>query len=83
MAKALTNLAIAQASLGNHETARDNFLSAVRVAEVATNSIISPGLINPLRGLATSLIAQTTSVFITLWISGMCLSPMPWMLCSP
>ena len=25
----------------------------------------------------------TTSVFITLWISGMCLSPMPWMLCSP
>ena len=26
---------------------------------------------------------QTTSVFITLWMSGMCLSPMPWMLCSP
>ena len=25
----------------------------------------------------------TTSVFITLWMSGMCLSPMPWMLCSP
>ena len=22
-------------------------------------------------------------MFITLWISGMCLSPMPWMLCSP
>ena len=27
--------------------------------------------------------AIATSVFITLWISGMCLSPMPWMLCSP
>ena len=33
--------------------------------------------------VATSLIAHTTSVFITLWMSGMCLSPMPWMLCSP
>ena len=27
--------------------------------------------------------AATMSVFITLWMSGMCLSPMPWMLCSP
>ena len=26
---------------------------------------------------------MATSVAITLWISGMCLSPMPWMLCSP
>ena len=33
--------------------------------------------------MARSLTAHTTSVFITLWISGMCLSPMPWMLCSP
>jgi hypothetical protein len=33
--------------------------------------------------VAWSLIATTTSVFITLWMSGMCLSPMPWMLCSP
>ena len=33
--------------------------------------------------VARSLTAETTSVFITLWISGMCLSPMPWMLCSP
>ena len=30
-----------------------------------------------------SEIATTTSVFITLWMIGMCLSPMPWMLCSP
>ena len=33
--------------------------------------------------VAWSLMAHTTSVFMTLWISGMCLSPMPWMLCSP
>ncbi len=33
--------------------------------------------------MARSEIAATTSVFVTLWISGMCLSPMPWMLCSP
>jgi hypothetical protein len=30
-----------------------------------------------------SEIATTTSVLVMLWISGMCLSPMPWMLCSP
>ena len=33
--------------------------------------------------MARSDTPTTTSVFITLWISGMCLSPMPWMLCSP
>ena len=33
--------------------------------------------------VARSEIATTRSVFITLWMSGMCLSPMPWMLCSP
>ena len=33
--------------------------------------------------VAWSLTPITTSVFITLWMSGTCLSPMPWMLCSP
>ena len=33
--------------------------------------------------VARSLMPTTTSVLVTLWISGMCLSPMPWMLCSP
>ena len=33
--------------------------------------------------VARSETSTTRSVFITLWISGMCLSPIPWMLCSP
>ncbi len=33
--------------------------------------------------MARSDTPTTKSVAITLWISGMCLSPMPWMLCSP
>ena len=33
--------------------------------------------------MAWSETSTTRSVFITLWMSGMCLSPIPWMLCSP
>ncbi len=33
--------------------------------------------------VARSEMSTTRSVFITLWMSGMCLSPIPWMLCSP
>ena len=33
--------------------------------------------------VSRSLTSATTSVFMTLWISGTCLSPIPWMLCSP
>ena len=33
--------------------------------------------------VARSEIPTTRSVFITLWMSGMCLSPMPWMLWAP
>ena len=33
--------------------------------------------------MARSETATTTSVAITLWMNGMCLSPIPWMLCSP
>jgi len=33
--------------------------------------------------VARSESARATSVAMTLWMSGMCLSPMPWMLCSP
>ena len=37
----------------------------------------------PRRSVARSETASATSVFMTLWISGTCLSPIPWMLCSP
>ena len=37
----------------------------------------------PRPSVTSSEMAVTASVFITLWISGTCLSPMPWMLCSP
>ena len=33
--------------------------------------------------VARSVTAVTMSVLKTLWMSGTCLSPMPWMLCSP
>ena len=33
--------------------------------------------------MARSETASATSVASTLWISGTCLSPIPWMLCSP
>ena len=35
------------------------------------------------RSVARSLMSTTMSVAMTLWMSGTCLSPMPWMLCSP
>ena len=35
------------------------------------------------RSVARSDTATTRSVAITSWMSGMCLSPIPWMLCSP
>ncbi len=57
LAQALTNLAIVQAQTGAHAVARDNFRNAIRVHEVAENSIVSPRLINPLRGLASANIA--------------------------
>lgn len=57
VAQALTNLAIAQGNIGEHSAARGNFVSAIRISEVATNSIVEPILTNPLRGLATSHLA--------------------------
>ena len=37
----------------------------------------------PSSSQAESETPMTTSVLVTLWIRGMCLSPIPWMLCSP
>ncbi|GIT76925.1 MAG: hypothetical protein Ct9H300mP31_14560 [Acidimicrobiaceae bacterium] len=43
------------------------------------------GVLNamPSSSHARSDTPTTTSVLVMLWINGMCLSPMPWMLCSP
>ena len=42
----------------------------------------SPNAMNS-PSVASSDTATAASVFITLWNRGMCLSPIPWMLCSP
>ncbi|MEM9171769.1 MAG: tetratricopeptide repeat protein, partial [Pseudomonadota bacterium] len=53
VSQSLTNLGLAQAEAGDLEAARLNFESALRIREQAERSLVSPGLINPLRGMAS------------------------------
>lgn len=57
LGQALTNLAIAQTEVSNFVAAQQNFEAAIRVHELADRSLVSPSLINPLRGLASTRVA--------------------------
>ncbi|MEN7343799.1 MAG: energy transducer TonB, partial [Pseudomonadota bacterium] len=58
LASALTNLAIAQIDAGDIEAAQQNFLGAISMRELYSSSIIDPELMNPLRGLAKTMVAM-------------------------
>lgn len=56
-AKALTNLAIAQHGIADYESAILNYNSAIGIIE-RVDDMLSPGLINPLRGLGAAQLAS-------------------------
>ncbi|MEL7310989.1 MAG: tetratricopeptide repeat protein, partial [Pseudomonadota bacterium] len=57
VAKALTNLAIAQSETADFVAAQQNFVAAIQVQEAAGTDIVGKELINPLNGLANASIA--------------------------
>ena len=57
VSQALTNLAIVQAENTNFGAAIENYGAAIRARERGSKSIVSPELINPLRGLAGAYMA--------------------------
>ncbi|MEL7025186.1 MAG: hypothetical protein AAGL69_15730 [Pseudomonadota bacterium] len=57
VAKALTNLAIAQTESADFVAAQQNFVAAIQVQEAAGADIVGKELINPLNGLANASIA--------------------------
>jgi hypothetical protein len=56
-ARALQNLAAAQQTIGEHESARQNFLASI-TAVSAANDNLSPDLVMPLRGLAATYVSS-------------------------